>query len=115
MVEYFGAGVNASFFAPVIENTPELIVPSVSIYEVTKRILLQSNESNALRAAATMAQGIIIDLNMPIAISAAKISIKHKIPMADSIILATARAYNATLWTQDVDLKVDGVQYIEKK
>ncbi|MGQ9625815.1 MAG: type II toxin-antitoxin system VapC family toxin [Anaerolineae bacterium] len=114
-LEYFADGPNADFFAPMIENVSELIVPSISIYEVFKRVLQQRGEDDALQAAALMAQGFVVDLNITIALNAAKISVDFGLPMADSIILATARAYNSTLWTQDSNLKgIDGVQYIEK-
>jgi len=115
-LEYVADAPNAEFFAPSIENTRELIVPSISIYEVFKRVLQQSDEEAALQVVALMERGQVVDLDRTVALSAAKISCELKIPMADSIILATARAYNATLWTQDVDLSgVAGVQYIAKR
>ncbi len=115
-LEYFADGPNADFFAPAIENTPELIVPAVSIYEVFKRTLQQRDEATALQVAALMAQGQVVELDQTLAISAAKISHDLKIPMADSMILATARAFNATLWTQDVDLMgIENVEYISKR
>ena len=58
-LEYFADGPNAEFFAPAIQKPGELIVPSISLYEVFKRILQQRDESQALRAAAVMAQGTI--------------------------------------------------------
>ncbi|MEK9163400.1 MAG: PIN domain-containing protein [Chloroflexota bacterium] len=58
----------------------------------------------------------MVDLNTSLALSAAEISIKLKLAMADSLILATARAYNATLWTQDEHFKdIESVKYIAKK
>ena len=115
-LEYFADGSNADFFAPAIENTDELVVPTISIYEVFKRILQQRDETAALQAIAIMQQGIIADLDAPTALSAAKTSIETNLPMADSIILATARVYRSTMWTQDSDFKkIDGVQYIAKK
>lgn len=114
-LEYFADGSNADFFAPAIENISELIVPSINIYEVFKRLLQQRGEGAALQAVAVMAQGTIVDLSMEIALDAAKVSADLKLPMADSIVLATARAYAATLWTQDSDFEnLEGVQYIEK-
>jgi len=114
-LEFFADGPNAPFFAPKIMDLEHLIVPVISIYEVFKRVLQQRNETNALQAVGQMAQGQVIDLNQTLALSAAKLSIDLKLPMADSMILATARAYQAILWTQDADFKdVDGVQYIEK-
>jgi predicted nucleic acid-binding protein len=114
-LEFFADGPNAPFFAPKIMDLEHLIVPVISIYEVFKRVLQQRNETDALQAVGQMAQGQVIDLNQTLALSAAKLSIDLKLPMADSMILATARAYHAILWTQDADFKdVDGVQYIEK-
>src|SRR5919109_4055519 len=89
-LEYFADGPNADFFAPAIENASELVVPSLSMYEVFKRVLQQRGEDDALQAVGAMAQGLVVDLNMEIAINAAKISVERRLPMADSIILATA-------------------------
>ena len=114
-LEYFADGPNADFFAPPIEDTINLIVPSISIYEVFKRVLIQRGEVEAIEKAALMAQGRVIDLDQTIAISAAVNSFDHKIPMADSIIYSTARQFDATLWTQDVDLAgLEGVKYAAK-
>jgi toxin FitB len=115
-LEFFADGPNADFFAPIIENTAELIVPTISVYEVFKRVLQQRTESEALQTAATMQQAIVIDLGVSVALEAARVSQQLKLPMADSIMLATARLYEAVLWTQDMDFKgIEGVQYIDKK
>jgi toxin FitB len=115
-LEYFADGPNADFFAPAIENASELVVPSLSMYEVFKRVLQQRGEDDALQAVGLMAQGLVVDLNMAMAIDAAKISVEQRLPMADSVILATARAYSATFWTQDADFQdIEGVQYVEKR
>ena len=114
-LEYFADASNAGFFAPAIENVSELIVPTISIYEVFKRVLQQSGETAALHAVAAMQQGIVVDLDTPTALSAAKASTDLGLPMADSIMLATARAYDAVLWTQDADFaSVEGVKYVVK-
>ncbi len=115
-LEYFANGLNADFFAPAIENISQLIVPVISIYEVFKRVLQQKGEGDALQAIAVMCQGKVIELDTTLALSAGRISVELGMPMADSIMLATAQAYNATLWTQDEDFKgIEGVQYIEKR
>jgi len=115
-LEYFADGPNADFYAAAIESVSELVVPSISIYEVFKRVLQQRDESDAIQAVAVMQQGLVVDLDTTIALNAAKISVELGLPMADSVMLATARAYNATLWTQDASLKgIDNVQYIEKR
>ncbi|MEZ4511459.1 MAG: type II toxin-antitoxin system VapC family toxin [Chloroflexota bacterium] len=114
-LEYFADGENAEFFAATIENLDDLLVPAISLYEVFKRILQQKGEDKALEAIAVMMQGQVVDLNAAIAISAAKISDELKIPMADSIMLATARESDAILWTQDADFApIAGVKYIRK-
>jgi predicted nucleic acid-binding protein len=114
-LEYFADGQNADFFAPAIENTASLIVPSISLFEVFKRVLQQRGENEALRAVALMQQGRVVALNDTLALSAAKLSFELKLPMADSLILATARAHAAVLWTQDNDFAgIQSVQYIQK-
>lgn len=115
-LEYFAGGTNAGFFAPVIKETGILVVPTVCMYEVFKRLLAQRREESALQAIGIMSLGLIADLTRQIAVDAATISSEFKIAMADSIILATTRANDATLWTQDADFcGIDGVRYIEKK
>ncbi len=115
-LEYFADGPNASFFSRPLERTADLVVPTITIYEVFKVVLRQCNESDALQSVALMQQGSVVDLTSNIAILAAKMSIDHRLPMADSIILATAQVFKATIWTQDSDFNgIDGVQYIAKK
>ncbi len=115
-LEYFADGANVDFFAPVIESKDRLLVPVITLYEVFKRVLQQRSEEEALQAVSIMQEGQVIDLNTEISINAAKISYDFKLPMADSIILATSNLYHATLWTQDGDFKsIPGVKYIEKK
>jgi len=114
-LEYFAGDSNADFFAPAIEDTKNLLVPVICIYEVFKRIRQQSGINEAQQHIGDMKSGKVIELDESLALSAAKLSADLKLPMADSIILATARANNATLWTQDEHFKdLDGVQYIEK-
>jgi predicted nucleic acid-binding protein len=113
-LEFFSDGPNAAFFAPAIQKPTELLVPTVSIYEVFKRILQQKEETDALRAVAAMQQGSVMPLDEGLALSAARLSIEARLPMADSIMLAAARTTGSTLWTQDKDFEdVDGVRYIE--
>ena len=115
-LEYFADGPNADFFSAPIEDVNNLIVPTLCLLEVFGRILQQRGEDSALQAVALMYQGQIIDLDASIALSAAKIGVDLKLPLADSVILATARAQNAVIWTQDSDFKdMDGVKYIAAK
>jgi len=115
-LEYFAGGANASLFAPVVKESDTLVVPTVCMYEVFKRLLSRRGEESALQAMGIMSLGIIADLTREIAVQAAQISLEFKIAMAGSIILATTHAYDATLWTQDADFEgMEGVQYIENK
>jgi len=112
-LEFFADGPNASVFAPVIQRSSELLVPTVSLFEVFKRVLQQRGEGEALQAVALMQQGIVIDLDSTLALGAAKLSSEMKLPMADSIMLASARAFDAVLWSQDADFEgIEGVRYI---
>ena len=114
-LEYFADGRNARFFAPALEDTENLIVSTINIYEVFKRVLQQRGEDAALQAVALMQQANIADVTSPIAMDAANISAELKLPMADSLIFATARACGATLWTQDADLEgLPGVKFTKK-
>jgi len=114
-LEYFADGPNANFFAPAIENTHELLVPSISLYEVFKRVLQQRDEEAALQIVALMAQGHVVALDQTLALSAANIAHELKMPMSDSIILATARAHKAILWTQDdAFIGIKNVRYLSK-
>ncbi|MBI3895171.1 MAG: type II toxin-antitoxin system VapC family toxin [Acidobacteria bacterium] len=114
-LEYFADESNASFFAPAIQTISELVVPSLSLYEVFRKILQHKNEEEALRAIGLMMQGSVADLTPPIALSAADLSLRFKLHMADSLMLATAQAYNATFWTQDADFEnIPGVRYVRK-
>jgi len=114
-LEYLADGPNSKFFSKAIETTSDLIIPPLSIYEVFKRVLQQRSEGEALQAVALMHQGTVVELTSPIALSAARISSDSRLPMADSIMLATARSFEATLWTQDSDFKdLPGVQFTAK-
>jgi predicted nucleic acid-binding protein len=115
-LEYFAGGPNANFFAKPIEATADLVVPTLSLYEVFKKIAQQRGEGDALQAVAVMQQGTVVDLSSTLALAAAQVSLQLAIPMADSVILATARAADAVLWTQDADFaEVPGVRYIARK
>jgi predicted nucleic acid-binding protein len=113
---YFADEPNAKHFISPLSDAASLIVPTVTIFEVFKVVLRESNENDALQAAIAMQKGTVVDLTASLAIAASKLSLEHNLPMADSIILATAREFNAILWTQDSDFqKMTGVRYFPKK
>lgn len=113
---YFANDAEAPFFASAIEDIPGLLVPSITLYEVFKRVLQQRGEGDALQAVAAMQQGLVIDLTPAIALAAARLGIQRKLPLADSIVLTTALLHEAVLWTQDADFEgIPGVRYRAKK
>ena len=114
-LEYFADGKNAEFFAPPIQDIKNLTVSTINLYEVFKKILEQKDENGALQAIAVMQQARVIDFKSTFSLSSASLSHELKLPMADSIILATARSLKATLWTQDLHFaNLPDVKYISK-
>ena len=114
-LEYFSDGPNAKHYLPPLNDLSSLIVPVITIFEVFKVILRESSENEALQAVAAMQKGKIVELTANIAINAAKLSLQNNIPMADSIIMATAQAYQCVIWTQDSDFQnIEGVKYFPK-
>jgi len=114
-LEYFADSKNAKHYAPIIENTELLIVSPINLYEVYKKILIEKDEYVARQIVGIMQQARIIEINPAISIEAAKLSHQYKLPMADSLIYATAKINKAILWTQDVDFKgLYGVKYFKK-
>ena len=110
-LSYFAGDTNSHLFAKPIEDMARLLVPSITITEVFKNVLRQSSEASALIAIAHMRQGKVLALDAELALSAALWGIELKLPLADSIIYATARKYNAIIWTQDADFK--GLESVE--
>jgi predicted nucleic acid-binding protein len=111
-LEYFAGGKNADKFAAAIEDTKSLIVSSLNIYEVFKKVIAERDENAAFEAVAVMQQAKVIEVTSSIAMQAAKFSYIFKMPLADSILYITALEHSAVVWTQDADFKgMDGVEY----
>ena len=111
-LEYFADGHNAADFAEPIADIDRLVVPSIALFEVFKRIRVQRDLASALYAVAQMRRGWVVELGADLAVAAAELSAESGLPLADSVILATARAEDATLWTQDADFEgMEGVEY----
>ena len=114
-LEYFADGPAADFFAPAIEDVEHLVVPTICILEVFKRVLQQRGEGEALQAAALMQQGAVEELDAPLALAAGKLGAELRLPLADAVILATARQRGAVLWTQDADFEgLESVRYLPR-
>jgi toxin FitB len=113
---FFADEPNANHFLAPLSDSDLLIVPTITIYEVFKVILRESSDNEALQAVIAMQKGKVVDLSAPLAIAASRLSLEHQLPMADSIILATAQEFKAIIWTQDSDFKNIGkVKYFPKK
>lgn len=104
-LEYFADGPNAKHFAGAVEQPDDLLVPSITLLEVFKRISQQRDESSALQYVAVMQQSKVVELDAALALHAAKLGLSYKLPLADSIIYATALQAGAQVWTQDADFK----------
>ncbi len=113
---YFAGEPNAKLFQTPLKDSASLVVPSITIYKVFKVVLRETSENEALQAAAAMQKGTVVDLTATLAIAASKISLEYDLTMADSVIIATAKAFDAAIWTQDSDFKnIAGVKYFPKK
>jgi predicted nucleic acid-binding protein len=114
-IEYFSDGRNSTFFAEPIESPDTLVVPTLTLFEVFKHVLRNSDQDRALRVVAGMRRGRVVDLTSSLALAAAQLSSTAGLALADSVILATAQAHGATLWTQDRDFRdMDGVRFRPK-
>lgn len=115
-LEYFADGPNAGHFAAVIEAPESLLVPSITLLEVFKRISQQRDEATALQYVAVMQQSVVVELNAALALRAAMLGRQHKLPLADSVVYATAQAGEALVWTQDADFEgLPGVKFWRKR
>ncbi|PCJ36497.1 MAG: VapC toxin family PIN domain ribonuclease [Cellvibrionales bacterium] len=115
-LEFFSGGGNAAAFSAPIKQTQDLIVPTICIYEISKVILRESDENHLIQVLAALHQGQIVALTPSLASAAAKISLANRLPMADSIIYATAKLHAATTWTQDKDFEMlSDVKYLPKQ
>ena len=114
-LEYFAGGPNAEYFSGAIEDLVNLVVPTITVLEVFKRISQQRDDATALKYVAVLQQGKLVDLDATLALHAAALGRQFKLPLADSIIYATARSMNCIVWTQDADFEgLDGVNYRRK-
>ena len=114
-LEYFADTSQARHFATAIEDTRKLLVPSVVLYEVFKKITLAFDEGRAFAAVAQLKQGKVVDMDETVALYAGKLSIEHKLPMADAFIYATALLNKATVFTQDAHFEgLPQVKYFAK-
>ncbi len=114
-IEILGSGPLADVCTIELRSTT-IIVPTLVIFEVYKKIATSISEDQALSAVALLSQHTVSDLTHEISLAAADLSIQHKLGMADSFILAHALHSDATLVTLDNDFaELPGVKIIRKK
>jgi toxin FitB len=113
---YFTNEPSAADFAAAIETVERLVVPAVCLLEVFKVVARQRGEGDALQAVAVMQQGTVVDLDAALALSAARAGLDHQLPLADSIVYATAQSVGGVVWTQDEDFEgLADVHYVPKR
>ena len=113
---WFANEPGAQSFEKAIEDTESLLVPSICVAEIFKVVARQRGEGDALQAVAVMQQGLVIPLTSDLAVSATSLGLRHKLPLADSIVYATTLAHDAALWTQDEDFEgLPKVRYFRKQ
>ncbi len=111
-IEYFAGGPNAEFFATPLQDAPSLLVPTICIYEVFRIMASRRGEKEAKQATTSMMRAQVVDLDSKLATGAALLGIERNLPLADSIIYATAQAHGAVLWTQDEHFEgIEGVRF----
>lgn len=114
-LEYFADGPNAGQFAAAIEAPETLLIPSITLLEVFKRISQQRDEATALQCVAVMQQSIVVELDAALALRAAMLGRQYELPLADSVVYATAQTGEALVWTQDADFEgLPGVKFWRK-
>jgi len=114
-LEYFSGTLKNNHIIDIIEDSTNQYVPSICVYEVYKRMLIDKDEIVALSSTSFMQEAVVISITPKIAVLAAKLSKEHKLPMADSIIYATAKIYDAEIYTQDKHFEnLEMVHYFEK-
>lgn len=114
-LEYFTEGPQADKYYAYLKKTHEVIVPTIVLYEVYKKIKKETSEEQALLAVAQMQSGVVVQLKESTALSAADHSLQFSLPMADAIVYATAKAENALLVSSDEHFKgLEQVEFIEK-
>lgn len=115
-LEYLADAPGADAFASAIEDIEHLLVPTICMLEVARVVHRQRGEHTALQALALMQQARIIDLSVPVMMMASQLALQHRLPLADSVVLATGRLHRAWVWTQDDDFQgLEGVRYFPKK
>jgi toxin FitB len=115
-IEFFTGGPTARFFEAPILATGDLVVPTMVLLEVYRHIRRHRGRDEALKAVAGMKQGTVQDLDERLALYAGEIGVEYGLPLADSVILATTRVHEATLWTQDSDFEgMEGVRFQKKR
>ena len=110
-LEFFADSPQAEQFAPAIEAVETLVVPVLTVYEVIKKLAREAGDETAAAALGLMQRGQVVPIDLNLALAAAV----NGLPMADSLVYATARHHGAELWTQDRHFEgLPGVKFFAK-
>ena len=113
-IEFFIDGPRADQYESYFQNSLEILTPSIVLFEVYKKFKKERNEEEALLVAAQMQKTRVVHLNVEIALSAAELSLKYKLPMADSIVYATAQKEQCPVVTSDPHFEnLEGVVFVK--
>lgn len=104
-IEFLVDGEKAGEYAKYFQNTKEIVTPTIVVYEVFKKVLKERGEEAAIMVAAQMSGTRVIELSESLSLIAANLSIKHKLPMADAIVYATAKFLGCQVATSDKHFK----------
>lgn len=114
-IEYFTDGSLANAYATHLRNLQAIVTPVIVVYEVYKRLKRDLSEDDAIVAVSAMQRTRIIAIDQELALTAADLSLDYRLAMADALVLATARRFQADLLTSDQDFEgLDGVVYLPK-
>ena len=114
-IEFFLGSQAGKTFKPIIEQTAQLVVPTVAIFEVHRFLSRTASAAERDNAMALMRRSTVVELTTARAVAASETAQKHRLAMADAVMYSIAREFNATFWTQDVDYKdLPGVSFHAK-
>lgn len=113
-IAFLTDGPLAREYARRLRDAKNVVTPSIIVYEVYKHTKRHRSDEEAALAAAAIQKTTVIPLDDDLALEAADVALQHRLPMANAIVLATARRFGATLYTSDGDFEgIEGVAIVK--